>query len=817
MNQTRALRRHLRHLFSPSALARAIARPGLGALAAGALLAVPVAALAQPGAAPVRGYDIPAGPLDEALGRFGSEAGILLPFSPAVTEGLRSPGLRGSYSVEAGLAALLAGTGLQAVRQANGSYALAPAARADAGGGAATLQTVKVTAQGVRDGTTEGTGSYRAGHTATATRLALSPRETPQTVTVVTRQQMDDFGLNSVDDALKATSGVFVYERGNLGSYYFSRGFYLQSQYDGMANPIGISNDNKSPIVDSAFLDRMEVLQGASGLLSGAGYPGGTINLVRKRPTQDFQAQVEVQAGSWNQKRAMADVSGALTASGQVRGRLVALVDYRDSFVDHAFNHRRGLYGAIDADLTPTTLVSASVQYQKDQGRDHSGVPYGADGSDMGFDRSAFFGNPRSRNDKDYALYTLGLEQQLSSGWRMKAAYDHGRASTRQPNDSWLSGSLDRATGNGLSLYQARLFDREVKANTADVFVSGPASFWGRTHEFVLGANVSSAHDYAQASGYLPTAINVLGFDPHALPDPVGGAPYEYGSKTRQKGLYGVARLGLTDALKLIAGTRISWYESRNLVNGVVDQKESGVVSPYAGLVYDLHAQYSVYASYSDIFTPQSQRGVGGGTVKPVVGSNYEVGAKGALLGGRLNATAALFQLDQQNLARQDASVPFDRSNACGGWCYVADDTVRSRGVDLGLNGEIRPGWNVAAGYTYVNSRYASGKQQGERYMSGLPRHSLSIASSQRIAGTGWTLGGSVRAYSSITNTTYHIRRGGLALFGVTAKYQLSPSTDVHAVVDNLFDKRYYATVHNLWYSPFGEPRRFSVSLRHRF
>ncbi|GAB7564029.1 hypothetical protein LG202_20680 [Methylobacillus methanolivorans] len=243
----------------------------------------------------IRTYDIPPGALDGALSRFAGEAGVVLSFEAEQAKHLATHGLKGNYSVKQGFDALLQGSGLQALEVQPGRFTLKPIISSQLQKSSAdTLPEIKVAVQADRDGTTEGTASYRAKYTSTATKLALSPRETPQTVTVIGRKQMDDFGMMSVDDALKTASGVFVYERGANGNDYYSRGFSMQSQYDGMLNPTGISDSNRNPLVDNAFLDRVEVLQGASGLLNGAGSPGGTINLVRKRPTQEFQARAEV-------------------------------------------------------------------------------------------------------------------------------------------------------------------------------------------------------------------------------------------------------------------------------------------------------------------------------------------------------------------------------------------------------------------------------------------------------------------------------------------------------------------------------------------
>ncbi|MFJ5446603.1 TonB-dependent siderophore receptor [Methylobacillus methanolivorans] len=769
-----------------------------------------------------RTYDIPPGALDGALSRFAGEAGVVLSFEAEQARHLATHGLKGHYSVKRGFDALLENSGLQAVEVQPGRFTLKAITNSQMQkSNTDTLPEVKVAVQADRDGTTEGTASYRAKYTSTATKLALSPRETPQTVTVIGRKQMDDFGMMSVDDALKTASGVFVYERGANGNDYYSRGFSMQSQYDGMLNPTGISDSNRNPLVDNAFLDRVEVLQGASGLLNGAGSPGGTINLVRKRPTQEFQARAEVQLGSWDQRRFVGDVSGPLTESGKVRGRFVALVDDANSFIDYAFNNKQGVYGIIEAEVTPTTLVSASVQYQKDLGRNHLGVPYAADGSDPGLKRSSFFGNPDSHNNKDYTLYTVGIEQKLFDDWLLKATYMRGLTDVYQSKDSWLNGSLNPTTGAGLSLYQNVKLTRDLKSDALDVHASGPVTLFGRTHELTLGINGSKLQSETKGTDYrlAATIPNGYDFDPNSIVTPVPGGTYGSDDVTRQHGMFAVGRFNLSDSLKMILGSRVSWYRLTDRL-GTSSQTETGVVTPYAGLVYDFDSEYSVYASYADIFKPQEFRSANGSRLEPVIGANYEVGIKGELLNKQLNVAAAFFRLEQTNLARADTSIPFNLGNICQGRCYTASDKIVSQGLELNLNGEISAGWNVAAGYTYMHSEYTVGEKKGDRYMTTLPMHSLSLVSYYRIPSTDWSIGGNVRAYGRIYNqdaTNYDIKRGGLTIVGLTAKYQINKKTELNLIVNNLFDRRYYATVDSLNYTTFAEPRRIMANLKYQF
>ncbi len=834
---------------SPSPAARRTARaahpPALRPLALALHLmclcgaaAVAPAALAQGVAAAgaERSYDIPPGPLGTALTRFSREAGVFVVGAGSALDGRVSGGLKGSYSPQAGFAALMAGSGLQAVRQDDGSYALRPAAPAApaappvpapvaAAAGAVGLPPVVVAGQAIREGTSEGTGSYRARYNDTATRLSLSPRETPQTITTITRQQMDDAALVSLDDALRSISGVFSQEQGSAGATYYSRGFTLQAQIDGMATPAGLNSGNRSPKYDNAFVDRIEVLQGAAGLLTGAGAPGGTVNIVRKRPTETFQAQVEAQVGSWNARRAVADISGPLERSGRVRGRLVALDDHADSFTDYVFRDRSAVYGVVEADLAPGTQLSASVQYQQDTSLNHFGVPYAANGRDAGLARSSFWGDANYRLGRDYTIYTLGLTQRLAGDWNLRSTYSRQKTLNDIDNFNAIGGALNPVTGNGLTIGSRSRSNRAtMTADTLDVYASGPFHLAGRKHELVLGLNGAAFDDEAVGTGYLPgtVPINVNTFDPTALGPVADGTASRTVSRTTNLGMYAVARWNIADALKLITGARVSKYEVQNRLTGRSAPSESGEVTPYAGLVYDIDRQFSAYLSYSDIFNPQSVRSIDGAVLSPVVGANYEAGVKGELLDKRLNVSAAVFRLEQSNLSVRDDSIPSNPGNACGGVCYTAAGKVLSQGFDLGANGQVGRDLNLAAGYTYTKAEYEAGPQQGQRFTPEQPQHNLRLSAMQRIAGTGWSVGGNIAATSAIYRSggtgaaAWTIRQGAVTLLGLNARYQLSPKTQVLFVVSNLTDRR-YRSLYAVNYSPYGEPRRVAVNLKHTF
>lgn len=265
-------------------------------------------------------FDIPAGPLAPALSRFGQAAHILLSYPSTLTAGRSTAGLHGNFDVDQGLAMLLAGSGLEASRSANGNYTLQASSS-----GAMELSAVSISGK-APGSTTEGTGLYTTYSSSSSTRLNLTPQETPQSLTVMTRQRLDDQRLTNLTDALEATPGIIVVRDG-LGAEsdsYWSRGFAIQNyEVDGVPTNTRLDNYSQS----MAMYDRVEIVRGATGLISGMGNPSATINLIRKRPTADAQASITGEAGTWDRYGTGFDVSGPLTEAGNIRGRFVA--DYK--------------------------------------------------------------------------------------------------------------------------------------------------------------------------------------------------------------------------------------------------------------------------------------------------------------------------------------------------------------------------------------------------------------------------------------------------------------------------------------------------------
>ncbi|CUJ22392.1 TonB-dependent siderophore receptor [Achromobacter xylosoxidans] len=771
----------------------------------------------------IQHYDIDAGPLSVVLTRFSAESGIFFVGATAEAGARSSPGVRGSHTAQEALRVLLEGTGLHAQRQPDGSYSLRP--QPDASAGVAQLAPVRVV--GAIDPTSEGTGSY-ASSGASMFKGAQSLKDIPQSVTVITRQQIDDQRLDSLDDVLARTPGVTLVKRPSGGSDIYTRGFMTNTiQYDGV--PLWRATYwGNSFSASSVHLDRVEVLRGAQGLLEGTGNPAGAVNLVRKRGLAENAFAVEMRAGSWDNYGTRIDTGGALGAESRVRTRLV--MDYEDkgSFIDTVSDRNLNLYGAVDVDLTPDTTLGLGVVYTRFKGGSslYGGVPFYANGRALDIRRSTYLGADWNTAERRETQVFADLEHRFNADWKFKI----GTVYTRESWDAtsiYASGSPvpiggDMVGGNGY------VYDYNARNIGLDANVVGKIDTMGMTHDVVFGANYSrQKRDDSYDLYSRHAAFNV--FDPdHHVPELNTTTPTSSAFANRtavQKGVYGMLRSHLTERFTLITGARMSWYRNdSDTIYGVSRLEANGRVTPYAGMVYALTPQWSAYASYADIFQPQTATDAQLSTLKPVLGSNYEIGLKGGLLDGKLETSIALFRIDQKNRAVTD----FDSPRVCDGdYCSRAAGKVRSEGLDMEIHGEVAPGVQITGGYTYNRNKYLSDEkgQAGQRFDYKTPKHILHLWANWRLPGelARWQLGAGASYYSALHTSNSAAARntlqGGYTIWDGRIAYQIDQNWQAALNVKNLFDKRYYSYIdeQHLHANHFGTPRSFLLTLRGQF
>jgi outer membrane receptor for ferric coprogen and ferric-rhodotorulic acid len=776
-----------------------------------------------------KAYNLPAAPLGRTLSGVASGAGLALSFDPSLTEGLTSPALQGSYPVREAMTRLLAGSGLQMVPRTDGSYTLrkqeagAAGATGAAAATGATLGAVTVTAQAERNATTEGTGAYVA-RAVTLAKGDVALKDIPQSISVVTRQRMDDQNLTSLADVVGNTTGLVATQGMGPGIAVTSRGFLIDTmQYDGVAvprNTYSLGNWGSETLV---FYDRVEVLRGAAGLLQGAGSPGGTINFVRKRGQAEPTITLTGKAGSWDHYGAQLDAGGPLNAEGSLRGRLVLDEDKTHSFIDSVWSRTTSVYGALDYDISAQTTVGLGVSNKTTEGRpSFIGLPRYSDGSDIGLPRSTYTGADWNRANNDQTSVYADLEHRFNDRWTLKAS----ALGMNEKNSSMhqrMAGTI-APDGSG-SMYGDFATNLAGEQRAFDVYLRGGFEALGLSHDIVVGANYSKyTTDDAFARAWTMGA-NIFNIN-HNRPEPTyasiaaRGFDTQSNYDTEQKGVYGTWRTKLTERLTGIVGARVSWYDqSYSLVGSDSPSiaSASGKVTPYVGLVYALNKQWSTYASYSDVFEPQSVKTVAGTALPPIEGSNIELGLKGELLDGRVNASFAVFRYDHKNRATTD----FDSGYACDGWyCSSPSGKVRSQGFETEVSGEVLRGLQLTAGYTYNTTKYLEDPElKGETFSTWTPKHLARIWADYKLQGD-WSrlsVGGGVNVQSKAGSYDRLFDVPGFAVWGARAAYQVTPTTSIAVNINNLFDKRYYIASYNGidGSNYYGDPRNVMFTVKY--
>jgi len=796
-------------------------------------------------------FDIPAGPLARQLTQLAAQTGLLLAADAELTRDRQSQAVRGSYSSEEALDLMLAGSGLMAERK-DGRYRLVPVP-APQQAGTVELGATAITGQGMGQAT-ENSGSYTPGLVSAGSKTPASLKETPQSVSVITRQYMDDRQIADINDAMKAVPGITVQSNTYRIQDFYSRGFAIQNiQLDGAA-PMALGTTAgsfySSNIYDMAEFDHVEVLRGSSALFGGTGDPGGIVNLVRKRPLDYYQLKFSASAGTWDNYRSELDVTGPMGFDGKLRGRLVMAYQDRQYFVDNRATDKPLVYGVMEADLTDSTLLTVGMRYNKvHETGTASAVPRYLDGTDLGLPRHTGLSTTWAYADGYSREYFAKLDHQLNDAWKLNLSYTN-IYDTIDTNNATTLGGVNPVNGTGVTRY-GTFVTQWSEQHLWDANVSGDFDLFGLNHQLVVGGDYQEIDSRWQGTPRFSTAggaVNV--FDPDSTPWASGGArpaftrDYSPNSQT-QYGLYSRLRLQLADPLHLTLGARVQRYKFdltyKTLANGVwgtqsqIDMREPTKVTPFGGLVYDLNDEWAAYASYAEIYKPQQNYLAGpsnsGSTLDPMTGKTWETGLKGELFGGALNTSLALYYTTREDQAVQDPSYPLSSVLFGGNCCYLNGGKVTSKGVDLELSGEVLPDWMVMASYTLNINENRTG---GGALSTITPKHMAKLFTTYRLPGdwSKFKVGGGVDLQSStkVSGTSalidgtgkvvrddipFSYEQGGYAVWNALVEYQVDEHWNVALNGNNLFDRKYYQTVGTSTYgNVYGDPRNFMLTVR---
>lgn len=837
----------------------AVARRGERGMVLGAILMATTAmgwsaatpAAAQTASAARHGFDVPAQPLAQALMIFGRQSGLQVTAEGPLTSGLTSTAIKGDFVPAEALSRLLAGTGLtyrfvgnngvqieRAPQISDGAMQLGPV-RVEGASGPGGFASSDI-------GRTEGGNSYTGRATTVNSRVPQTLRETPQSVTVVTRDRIEDQNLFTLADALGQTTGITVVTGADsLNAQFLSRGFDIDVvQYDGVATTER-SDYQGAPgtMPDLALFDRVEVLRGAAGLLQGSGNPGAAVNLVRKRPTSEFQASAMASIGTWNSYRVEGDISGPLNGDGSLRARAIGVFEDKDYFIDEVGLNKKLGSLLVEYEFTPRTriLVGGRIQ-QVDDTPNFVGLPFNRDGTPPALGRSTFLGSSWNHSDRSEWDVFGELEHRFSDDWSLKVTANHLRSSLKQKYA--MATAFTPTFGIGLAPddylmpLNASYFDNIRNRQTGgEAVLTGKVRAFGQEHDIVLGAN--ARRDWLDSGGFgadlwpwRSIFIDPYTWNPSSIPEPQAlPSPSRTFTTTPQSAVFGMARIRPVANLSLILGGRFSDWKTKirnvSLPSGNVTSERKIKVdtefTPYGGIVWDVSRDLSVYASYADIFQPQSVYDRNGNVLPPIVGANYEAGLKGEFAGGRLNASLAIFRIDQTNRPQTDLTGPSPCPVSGAFYCSYAQGKVRSEGFEAELSGALTDNLEVVAGYTYNKTKYAKDpNNQGNVFSTVTPEHILKLWANYRLPGAAerWQIGAGLNYQSSfyVISEGLTITQDGYALARARIAYRFAERAELAVNVNNLFDKTYWARlggpISNNFY---GEPRSITASVRARF
>ncbi len=687
-----------------------------------------------------------------------------------------------------------------------------------------TNQTLLVTA--AQNNSNEATNTdYSVPVTRASTKMALTVRDTPQSVSVITKQRIEDQKLVTLNDALKNTTGISEFNSGSNRSNFYSRGFMIDNyQIDGVPTLIDSQWNVGDTLSDTAVYDRIEVVRGATGLMTGAGSPAASINMIHKHAdSKEFQANVSASYGSWDTQRYVGDISAPLTESGNVRARVVAGYQDGDSWLDRYHTRKKFLYGVVDADLSDNTTASLGYDYQETNisGATWGGLPtYYLDGSKTNYSRSTNLAPDWAYNNSDSKKVFANLKHTFDNGWLVNLSGSHTEA-TMDSKLLYIDGYFDKTTGIGIGPYAG--YDllggtgynsAKRKEDSLDAYASGPYELFGRQHELMFGVTYLRQNDRYFSSSTSFTSADVGDFNDWGnYPEPDwDDQSLAQDNTIHQKSAYLATRMSLADKLNLILGARYTQYNADTLTQNM----EKNNVTPYAGLVYDINDTYSAYASYTSIFKPQTYRNASGAYLSPVTGKSYETGIKGDWNNSRITASLAVFRIEQDHLGATDYALVSGSTD----YAYYEQNGTVSKGVEFEINGAVTDNLQMTFGAT----RYIARDGEGAALNTTQPTTSLKLFTSYRLPMLqALTVGGGVNWQNNTWDnaagpdgaSTIYANQGSYALVDLFSRYQVNKQLSVQVNVNNLFDKTYNVDVGRN--TVYGEPRNVSVSANYRF
>lgn len=659
---------------------------------------------------------------------------------------------------------------------------------------------------------THTTRQYYQGQAAAGTRSDAPLRETAQNVRILGRQQIDDLGALRLDQVLDQASGVTrQHNFGGLWDNFAIRGFSGDENTgaDILRNGFA-ANRGFNASRDMANVEHIEFLKGPASALYGRSDPGGTLNIVTKRPQWTPGGTARLRYGSFNRQRAELDVTGPL--SDQFAYRLNLAAEDNDSFRDKITSRREFVAPALTFRATEQTVFLYDGEYLRHRTPLDRGV-VAVNGRLGAVPVSRFLGEPADGPvEVENHTHQLSMEHSFNPDWRSRIAIGYKEGSLEG-----FSTEPSRLVDGRTLRRQRRFRDNESTDHSLQAELYGRVTTGAVVHNLVAGADayrfeIEQRMLRINPNDATPYAIDI--FNPvYGQPQPEPGPNTHRFERQKAHAFFLQNQMELGDQWRLLGGVRVDNYRQSqlNLLRNTRTTQTASETSPRLGVVYLATDQLSLYANASQSFRPNSGADVDGRAFDPEQGRSLEVGSKYETLDGRWGATLALFSARKENVVTADpnpANVGFS----------IAAGEVQSEGIELDLSGQLTDGLRLSFAYAFIDAavRRDNTLREGARLLN-IPRHTASLLAVQELGRLGF--GGGVNHVSQRSGDTSDsgFELPAYTVVKLLGYYQVTPAARIAVDVDNLFDRDHYLSSYSdLWVTP-GTRRSITGSLAYTF
>ncbi len=758
-----------------------------------------------------KSFSIPKGDMGKALTSFASSAGVLISFDPQMVAGKLTKGIEGKYSLNEGFAILLQGSDLVAVLGESNTYVLKKVAKGDA-----VLPEVAVndTTETENDNT-----KYLQRKASSTSRIPLTIKESPMTVTVVSKKLMDEFAVRDLSDALKGVASVTMDNKnGGRQPALRSRGFLMDD-----TNAYMVDGQPMYSLLDQPMelMERVEVLRGPSGVQYGRGRGSGIVNLIRKRPTDENFVSIKASGGSWDYRQVQLDAGGRVADNDNLGYRVNISKEDANSFRDNVSLNREVLGVVFDAKITDDLKLTLLADYVNRDTPWDIGQQFINGKPAPGLSRSTNDQLPWADNSTVNTTLGYEVDWKLNENWKLKHQYTHQDFSSNR-NTSGRTG-FNATTGNFTPNEALQVQTGKNHSFVMDLI--GDNTLFGMRHRTVFGyhhvdlaieTTNGIANSYAGVVNNIYNPINVVR---RALPL----SPFTGINDSVFRGIYAEDYIGIHPKLNLMLGVRKDIFEEKTASAAAVpvkDKRKNDQVSPRVGLVYTPIEQITLYGSYMRGFEPGGRAAATVATGIPAINAGelfdpqeseqYELGIKTSLLEDKLAVNFAVYDLTRSNQVFTDLVA--QRFTLIG--------EQRTKGFETEVIGQITPEWSVSASYAYLDSETVEGAANVKGNNLNLaPRHSTRLWTSYTFNhGVFKDLslyGGAFQQGDSYGDTTNSYVVEGFTRFDAGASYahKLGQNKAIWRLnVDNISDRVYYMGNNQASMLP-GTPRNARLSL----